>query len=105
MSPDQTALMLFRREVLLPEVRRAVEDAVAPLIRRQEAVEKRLKKVEQRVDVWASFVHHVNEQVDIVDMKLEALDSLWKVAKATAEAVGAKVPWKVPDEDTVEEVR
>jgi hypothetical protein len=34
MLPDQTALALFHREVLLPEVKRVVDEAVAPLQRR-----------------------------------------------------------------------
>ena len=105
MSPDQAALVLFHREVLLPEVRQAIQDALRPLARRMDALERRVKKVEQRVDVSVSFQHRVSEQVDIVDMKLEELDSLWEVAKATADAVGAKVPWKkISTEDIAEEL-
>ena len=94
MSPDQTALVLFHREVLLPEIRRAVDEAVDPVLRRLDAVEKRLKQVEQRVGLSVALLHHTNDMVGIVDCKLEGLDSVWDVVKSTADAVGAKVPWK-----------
>jgi len=94
MSPDQTALVLFHREVLLPEVTRAVDEALAPLRRRLDAVEKQMKRVEQRVDVSVTFLHHTNELVGIVDLELEGLESIWDVTKAIADAVGAKVPWR-----------
>jgi len=93
-SPDQTALVLFHREVLLPEVTRVVDEALAPLRRRLDAIEKQMKRVEQRVDVSVTFLHHTNELVGIVDLKLEGLESIWDVTKAIADAVGAKVPWK-----------
>jgi hypothetical protein len=95
MSPDQTALALFHREVLLPEVKRVVEDAVAPLRRRMDAIEKQIKR---------TFLHYTNDQVGIVDAKLEGLESLWDVTKAIADAVGAKVPWKKEIETATEGV-
>jgi hypothetical protein len=94
MTPDQTALVLFHREVLLPEMKRAVDEALVPLRRRLDAIEKQLKRVEQRVDVSVTFLHHTNDMVGIVDCKLETLDAVWDVTKAVADAVGAKVPWR-----------
>ena len=104
MSPDQTALALFHREVLLPEIKRVVDDAVAPMRRRLDAIEKQMKRVEQRLDVSPSFLGRVSEQVDILDLKLEALESIWDVTKAIGDAVGAKVPWKKPVEASTEGV-
>jgi hypothetical protein len=90
MSPDQTALVLFHREVLLPEVKRVVDEAVVPLRRRLDAIEKQMKRLDQRVG--------------LVDLKLDALDSLWDVTKAIGDAVGAKVPWRKPAEASPEGV-
>lgn len=104
MSPDQVALALFHREVLLPEIKRVVEDATVPVLRRMDAIEKRMKRVEQRTDVAVSFQSHTNELVGIVDLKLEALESLWEVTKAIADAVGAKVPWRKEVEASTEGV-
>lgn len=104
MSPDQTALVLFHREVLLPEVKRVVDEAVVPLRRRLDAIEKQMKRLDQRADVSFSFLGHVNEQVGLVDVKLESLESLWDVTKAIGDAVGAKVPWRRPVEASTDGV-
>ena len=103
MSPDQTALVLFHREVLVPELKQVVDEALAPLRRRLDAIEKQMKRVEQRVDVAVTFLHHTNDMVGIVDCKLEGLDSIWDVTKAIGDAVGAKVPWKKDVEASPEE--
>lgn len=55
-------------------------------------------------DVSVSFLHHASEQVGIVDLKLEALESIWDVTKAIGDAVGAKVPWKKPVETSTDGV-
>jgi hypothetical protein len=104
MLPDQTALVLFHREVLLPEIKRAVDEAVAPMRRRLDGIEKQMKRVEQRLDVSPSLLGRVSEQVDILDLKLEMLESLWDVTKAIGDAVGAKVPWRKPVETSTEGV-
>ena len=104
MSPDQAALALFHREVLLPEVKRVVDEAVVPLRRRLDAIEKQMKRLGQRVDVSVGFLGHVNEQIGLVDLKLEELDSLWDVTKAIGDAVGARVPWRKPVEASTEGV-
>jgi hypothetical protein len=94
MSPDQTALVLFHREVLLPEITHAVNAAVAPLYDRVTLIEKRLKKIDQRINAWSSFTSRTSEQVEIVDLKIEELESLREVTESIADAVGAKLPWK-----------
>ena len=50
MSPDQTALVLFHREVLLPEITHAVNEAVAPLRDRLTVIEKRLKTYHEQTE-------------------------------------------------------
>ena len=94
MSPDQTALVLFHREVLLPEITHAVNEAVAPLRDRLTVIEKRLKKIDERIDAWSWFTSRTNEQMEIIDAKIETLDAVWDVTKSIADAVGAQVPWK-----------
>jgi hypothetical protein len=103
--PTETAdLTLFHREVLLPQVKRVVEETEARVRHQLASIERRMKRIEERAQFAGTYIGRVDERVDILDLKLEALDSLWTVTKAIAKAVGAKVEWKPDADASTEEV-